>query len=77
MVHGVKFLGIEQKTKYFSIEKLVDRVHGWLDPAAPWSTVDHGQGCSWGSPESSLRELLRNEEVAGNLTDGTEGGGEA
>jgi hypothetical protein len=26
--------------KYFSIEKSVDRVHGLVDRAAPWSTVD-------------------------------------
>jgi hypothetical protein len=47
----------------------------------PGGTTVHGgprAGARLGlSPESSLRELLRNEEVAGNLTDGTEGRGEA
>jgi hypothetical protein len=65
----------------------VDRVHGSVVRAAPWSTVDDGQGRGQVSPpnscgvttqqQSSPREPLRHEEVTGNLTDGTEGSGEA
>jgi hypothetical protein len=69
--------------KYFSIEKPVDRVHRSVDRAAPWSIVDHGQGrvrSSLGDAtrhQSLPQELLWHEEVAGNLSDRTEGGGEA
>jgi hypothetical protein len=46
--------------KYFSIENSVDRVHGLVDRAAPWSTVDrrHQSSLRWrGEGEGNGAEL--------------------
>jgi hypothetical protein len=65
-----KFLEIYQKMKYFSIENSVDRVHGSVDRAAPWSTVDRRHRAQ---PELA-RELAERCHAAPKLTAAARGG---
>jgi hypothetical protein len=56
--------------KYFSIENSVDRVHGSVDQAAPWSTVDRQHRAL---PELT-EELTERCHVAPKLTAAVRGG---